>query len=75
VRIGYLIVVYPLSIINERRVLNMDLENYINDLEIDSSDLMDIPEVKVEMETYVKELAELLKDCIQYYLDLYYDAE
>ena len=53
----------------------MDLENYINDLEIDSSDLMDIPEVKVEMETYVKELAELLKDCIQYYLDLYYDAE
>lgn len=53
----------------------MDIEDYVNSLENDTSSLSDNAEIQVEMETYVKELAELLKDCIQYYLDLYYDAE
>jgi hypothetical protein len=50
----------------------MDLEDYLNGLGNDSSDLMDNPEMKIEMENYIKSLAELLKSCIQYYLDLYY---
>lgn len=50
----------------------MDLEDYLHGLGNDLSDLMDDPEVKVEMENYMKQLGNLLKDCIQYYLDLYY---
>ena len=50
----------------------MDLEDYINSLGSDASNLMDDPELKLSMEVYIKQLAEQLKECIQYYLDLYY---
>jgi hypothetical protein len=51
---------------------SMDLGDYIDSLVQDSSELSGNENIMASLEEYVLALAEQLKDCIQYFLDLYY---